>query len=133
MNTDDIHRYILGAYGTFTLTSKKTGKSFTYSRWDKGDFKAVSLLTGPDNNADYSYMGKLWSSADGKQLRLYSTRGSRIAEDAPSFKALAWFLQHLDSDLVEFRHEGHCCRCGHKLTTPESIDRGIGPYCATKS
>jgi hypothetical protein len=34
--------------------------------------------------------------------------------------------------VVEFWHEGKCCRCGRKLTVPASIASGIGPECATK-
>jgi hypothetical protein len=29
----------------------------------------------------------------------------------------------------KIQHEGKCCRCGRTLTTPESIERGIGPEC----
>lgn len=60
---------------------------------------------------------------------------SRIGENAPSTKALAWLVKGLaqGADLtkaVELRHEGRCGRCGRKLTTPASIDTGIGPVCA---
>ena len=30
------------------------------------------------------------------------------------------------------RHDGRCGRCGRQLTVPSSIDKGIGPECATK-
>ena len=33
---------------------------------------------------------------------------------------------------LEIFHEGRCCACGRKLTTPESILSGIGPECAKK-
>lgn len=30
------------------------------------------------------------------------------------------------------KRTGHCAICSRKLTDPESVDRGIGPVCATK-
>jgi hypothetical protein len=35
-------------------------------------------------------------------------------------------------ETVEIWHEGRCCRCGRRLTVPESIYAGIGPDCAGK-
>ena len=32
--------------------------------------------------------------------------------------------------VVEVWHEGACCRCGHKLSVPASIEIGHGPDCA---
>lgn len=131
MNTEDIRNYILADKGSFTLTSLVTGNSFTYRRWDSNGFKGISVLTGPDNENDYTYIGVLWTNPEKSLLRVRATKSSKVST---SFKALNWFLRNLDHeqlfDKIEFRHEGRCCRCGRKLTTPESIDRGIGPVCA---
>ena len=124
-------QFIFAGNATFTLTSLKTGTSFTYriaragSNRDNGPLFA-SVLTGPDNTRDYTYMGIVLQ--DEKRIR--NTRGSKVFGDAPSWRALEWFLQHVDSDAVEFRHEGRCGRCGRALTVPSSIDSGLGPECA---
>jgi hypothetical protein len=31
---------------------------------------------------------------------------------------------------AEVMHVGKCCKCRRLLTTPESIQRGIGPECS---
>ena len=31
---------------------------------------------------------------------------------------------------VKVFHSGKCGKCGKKLTTPESIKSGLGPYCS---
>ncbi len=67
-------------------------------------------------------------------------RGRRFfskSDSAPSTRAFRWFVENLlargaVSEKVEFWHEGKCARCGRKLTTPESIQRGLGPECAEK-
>lgn len=30
---------------------------------------------------------------------------------------------------INVYHHGICCKCGRKLTTPESLESGIGPEC----
>jgi hypothetical protein len=34
---------------------------------------------------------------------------------------------------VDVLHSGRCGRCGRTLTTPDSIERGLGPECAHKA
>lgn len=129
--------FMFAGNATFTITSLKTGHSFTYriqtppNTLDHeiavGPFFA-KVLTGPDNTRDYTYMGIV--NRDRNVVN--STKGSKIFGDAPSYKALTWFLQNTDSDQVEFRHVGRCARCGRALTVPSSIDSGFGPECAGK-
>jgi hypothetical protein len=90
-------------------------------------------LTGPNNDADYSYMGML-SEFNG-EVRL--TRASRVTENAKSFKVINWAMRKVWAGSVlpegyAIHHEGRCARCARTLTTPESIERGIGPECAEK-
>ena len=124
-------QFIFAGRAVFTITSTKTGQSFTYriaragSNRDNGPLFA-SVLTGPDNTRDYTYMGIVLQ--DEKRIR--NTKGSKVFGDALSYKALTWFLQNLDSDRVEVRHMGRCGRCGRALTVPSSIDSGLGPECA---
>lgn len=124
-------QFIRGGNATFTITSKATGKRFTYRvRRPKADPTAplfASLLTGPDNETSYTYIGIV------SETGLRATRGSKVSTDAPGFRALEWFIRHLDTDQVDMCHEGRCGRCGRKLTVPESVASGFGPECLGKT
>lgn len=134
--TGDLAQFVLGGNATFTVVSKKTGARFTFKvRAAKGDGDNlphfVTVLTGSDNEQDYSFLGTIF--ADGNYRH---GRKSVIGQTAPSACAFQWLWQHIEdpalSDKVEFWHEGRCCRCGRKLTVPSSIEAGIGPECAGK-
>ena len=134
MNNEQRARFVFAGNATFTLTSSRTGTSFTYRvregkpMGSRAPKLFASVLTGPDNTSDYTYMGIVERA--GERAQLVPTRASAVAQDAPSFRALDWFLKNVDSPLVEFRHEGRCGRCGRALTVPSSIDSGLGPECA---
>lgn len=130
--------YILGGNATVTLVSKRSGDRFTYKvrrakpRPGGGEPPYfVSLLTGPNNQEDYEFLGTVF--ADGKYRH---GSKSAIAPTAPSAVAWAWTWENLDgpqADRVEVWHEGACSRCGRPLTDPESIQRGLGPVCAERA
>lgn len=132
---DQIRTFALAGRARLTLVSERTGQRFTYQVKGKKDdggnltgFYFVSVLTGPQNTSDYTYLGYV---RDGSFVhdRMY-----RVGPDAPSRKAFAWFWDRLNKgrELAECEcwHEGRCGRCGRVLTVPESIKTGIGPKCA---
>jgi hypothetical protein len=136
-NAADVKTYTLAGHATLTLTSQRTGARYTYkvSRAKDGpreqykDLWFVGLLTGPDNESDYSYVGVINGT-----FKL--TGKSRYKEDSVPVRAFRYFWQHVDAGRmppeVEVRHAGTCGRCGRKLTVDESIDRGFGPECIGK-
>jgi len=147
---ENIRDYLRGGHGAFTIVNGRTGSHFTYKLGmpevaDPSEDRAprfVRVLTGPDNTADYQYIGQFrvgYVERDGymqSQLVWQHGRKSRISEDSQSVMALNWFLHRLNQgklDDVQFFHEGKCGRCGRKLTTPESIASGIGPVCAGRT
>lgn len=90
----------------------------------------VMVLTGPDNTAHYSYLGLL----DKDTGAIRQTHKSKINENAQSFKVARWIMSILwgsnkTPDGYSILHAGKCCRCGRKLTDPESLILGIGPEC----
>ena len=130
----DIKFFMFGGKAIFTIANPNTGTRFTYKIHAKEidetrTLHFVSVLTGPDNTADYTYLGTIF---DAQTYR--HGRKSRIGEDAPSAKAFAWFFRRVASGRdfapAEVNHEGRCCRCGRLLTVPESVSSGIGPECA---
>jgi hypothetical protein len=137
----DAASFTTAGHARLTLESLKTGTHFTYqvnraknydgtpaNRW------FVAVLNGPDNESDYAYIGLLDTRFNGTEFRM--TAKSRFGEDANCVKAWKYFWNHVERgvlpDNLVVRHEGRCGRCGRTLTVPESIDRGIGPECATK-
>lgn len=133
--------YILAGNAYFTLRSKKTGTRFTFragkpkkAQKNSEDFWYLSLLNGPDNEANYTYAANMKRDALG--LHVWHTSKTKVTAEAPSMVAFNWVMDslmknHLPTTL-EIWHEGRCGRCGKKLTVPESVERGIGPECASK-
>lgn len=132
----DARRFILAGNATFTIVSAKTGSRFTYKIRAKEieggrTLHFVSVLTGADNEADYTFLGTIFK---GKTFK-HSPK-SHIGVDAPSAKAFAWSFTRIMADALEgasVHHEGKCGRCGRKLTVPSSIDIGLGPECADRA
>ena len=78
---------MLAGNATVTLESKVTGKWFTFKvvRKDSKNGWYVRLLSGPDNQSDYTYLGKLHDNG-----QFY--RGANMTEQAPSVRAFRWLL-----------------------------------------
>jgi uncharacterized protein DUF6011 len=130
----DARRFILAGNATFTVVSAKTGTRFTYRIRAKEieggrTLHFVSVLTGADNESDYTFLGTVF---EGKTFK-HSPR-SHIGIDAPSARAFKWSFERIMGDGLgtdaSVHHEGKCGRCGRKLTVPESIELGLGPECA---
>lgn len=143
-----IHSFLTGGNAYFTVVNPASGSRYTFRvrqaptepSTGNGQLRPqspgqvpffVSVLTGPDNEHMYSYLGTLWPNG-----RFVYGKKSHIGQEAPSFKCFAWLTNALSSenadqklDRIEFWHEGRCGRCGRKLTVPESIESGIGPVC----
>lgn len=104
-----------------------------------GDTWFVNLLTGPDNWANYRYIGML--NPETGEMR--TTKGSNAGDSAWSVRfirrvfACLWCngasrLSDLTNAGFRLMHEGRCGRCGKKLTVPSSIECGLGPICQSK-
>jgi hypothetical protein len=94
----------------------------------------VSMLTGADNENDYTYVAKL----DPAYGHVNLTRGSHVTAASHPYRILARVIARIwadEGDVIEAAgwkvyHVGRCGRCGRTLTVPESIESGIGPECA---
>jgi hypothetical protein len=100
-------------------------------KWQETWF--VKFLTGSDNVRDYSYLGLL--NVENGQVRI--TAKSKLGENNLVVKllnrtlALIWAsdINPMLEKGFGLHHEGRCGKCGRVLTTPESVERGIGPEC----
>jgi hypothetical protein len=154
-----VRQYIEAGRATLTLVSIKTGTRYTFG-FKRPDAKPgeplharpiwVSLLSGPDNESNYTFLGTCFPDVPkgdpvpvGTPFRYRHSFKSKVSGDAPSVKALSWFLAVLyigggdaaaqaQAALLaqaECWHEGRCGRCGRTLTVPASIASGFGPEC----
>ena len=127
-------RFMLAGNAHVTFQSLKTDVRYTYRVVAAKDSTSsvshfVHVLTGPDS---YEYLGCIYGSRSWGH-----GRKSRIAPGAASAKAFAWCWARLAIDhrmpgTLAVYHEGRCGKCGRRLTTPESIQTGLGPVCGSK-
>ena len=129
--------FFLGGKATFTVQNNETGQHRTYKIRKPEPTPQypnpawfVKVMTGTDNEAHYSYIGRL----DPDKGTVNLTRASKFAEDSDTVKAARWVIGRVINqtqipDCIDIRHSGKCGRCGRTLTTPESLDCGIGPEC----
>lgn len=149
-------RAAMGAGRTLILTVKSvaSGAHLTYRLRptkrppnDKGvgTLAMADVLTGPNNGADYTFLGGVYFHegtgigvlTGPRTERPKGGGGSTIGDDAPSAKTLHWMFGRLARGQVlapaaEVWHDGTCALCGRPLTTPESVALGIGPVCLEK-
>lgn len=137
--------FILAGNSMFSLKSAKTQKHFTYKvtrakAKQKGDEAPllwfVGLLTGADNNADYSYIGII-SARGNDDVPVFRTTEKTQNPNGASVKGFKWFSKQVFGtgaglSQVECWHAGRCGRCNRTLTDPQSIQSGIGPVCRSK-
>lgn len=127
-------KFITAGKAVFTLESEKTGMHFTYrvNQPKDGGIHFVSVLTGPNNSNDFTYAGIL----RGAPMEFKTTAKAKISADALSVRAFVWFWDRISAGRIPaecvMHHMGACGRCGRALTTPESVERGIGPECAVQ-
>ena len=112
----------------FTFKLERFEQSTSNPEAEKSQPIGVKLLTGNDNNNDYTYMGTIF-----KDLNFRLKKDGKITANASSFKAFQYVydkvLKGIEDTRVEIYHSGQCCRCGRLLTDPESVKAGLGPEC----
>ena len=128
----DIWRYLFAGNATFTIESTKVNQRYTYKIYQRKNENICSRyliyrLYGPDNENDYRYIGLIYN--DTGNITWAS------AHKGMDLKMLSAFLQIVKDpeqpwpDTCHFYMSGRCACCGRKLTTPESVELGIGPTC----
>jgi len=119
--------FIFGGNALFTVRNPKTENRLTFkvTKHKKDDIFFVKVLTNPDV---YEFIGSIRPGTKFKH-----SKKSRISDEAQSVKVFDFVFNKLITSslpqFIEIWHEGRCCACGKTLTTPESIQRGIGPEC----
>lgn len=130
--------FVLGGNAIFTVQNPE-GEYYTFRvKCPKSDKEKdvasrmyfVSVLAGRDNENSYAYAGMLnkWSG------EVTMTKASKFPAADKRVRVVKWALDHVwkQQPLPQgylMRHVGKCACCGRSLTTPESLDCGIGPEC----
>ena len=139
--------------GLYTISSPKGGhRTFRVAQGSGKleDKRILSLLVGSDNSSDYEGFAFLkddgvsvWSrfvKGQGTYRTRFSVRVWNAAWTAHQKMAhMLWNLVSSTGDAQQYLDMGYtvsesreCFRCGRTLTTPESIEKGIGPVCEAK-
>ena len=130
MNEIKNPKFFAAGNAKFTVSNPK-GEHYTFRIGHREETQPlfVSLLTGPDNESSFTYMGIY--NPESNEIRL--TAKSKYTEETLPVKVVRWALAAIKANKIPegyaIQHSGHCCRCGRTLTTPESIERTWGPEC----
>jgi hypothetical protein len=108
---------------TFRVTHKPASNGYAEAFF-------VSLLTGSDNENDYTYLGMMNRVTGTVAL----TKKSAYKDDSKPVRVIRWALGLIWSGKAfpegySACHEGKCGRCARLLTVPESVQSGFGPEC----
>lgn len=110
-----------GEYRTLKIRTQDADASF------KPGAQLISYLNGPDNWRNYQSFGEV---LPGNQLKVWRKHESATVIIRAALALLAGPEAMIDGLKAYGRASGTCGMCGRKLTTPESIELGIGPICA---
>lgn len=126
--------FLEAGHAIFTVTSP-SGEYYTYRVSKPKDFNPdrpvwfVSVLTGPCNTSDYTYLGILTGD---RKVRV--TAKSKYTPESKPVKVVQWAVKCIDDGKIplgyDIKHIGKCAVCGRPLTTLDSLESGIGPICA---
>jgi hypothetical protein len=107
-----------GSHKTFRVRTDRAG-IFAGKR-------TLAVLIGPQNTDEYEPIAFL--QEEGFHVwRRY--RGSKLLD----YAAILWdMMKDKKLDGYEVRVSKRCLICNRVLTTPESVDAGIGPECASR-
>lgn len=129
MTPKQVRAFVFAGNATFTIESLVTRTHYTFhvrKHSNKNYIYWVEMLVAPDT---FKYVGMINNGA-------YTCTHKSANKGANVHNVLRWFFNRLTRELLHeklvFRHMDTCGRCGRALTTPESIDTGLGPVCADK-
>jgi len=128
--------------GTITIRNIESNeyRTFKVRKFQPADSKfmpgkrIVGLLTGPDNYHDFDSFGSI---GDDGMIRVFAKKKNPEWGKRSNYEWFAEMINVLVGGFDGKAFPGYevllakkCCRCGRKLTTPTSIENGIGPECA---
>lgn len=110
-----------GSHRTFKVWTKQEGAKFAAGR------RLLGILVGPDNTSDFEPVAFV---EEDRVVLWRRHRGTNIDRYVSILWAAATWGSVPPGHTLEVAKR--CLRCGRDLTTPESLERGIGPECWEK-
>jgi hypothetical protein len=128
--------FLFAGRSVFTLENKETKNYITFKVRNvkdrnkniiPGRFSVQCKALG-DKFAGYNFIGFIDLISNEFRPR-YAGVSKHLG-----FKVFWWVLKNFErledfEEKLGIYHEGICCKCSMPLTTPESIEKGIGPIC----
>ena len=106
-----------GSHRTFRIFTKRPDAKFAPGK------RIVAMLIGPETSSDWEGFGFVDDAGIHVWKRFKSARQAEYAR-------LIWMLATgCEADGHELLISKRCLKCNRELTTPESLERGIGPQC----
>lgn len=112
-----------GEYRTLKVRTQDDDAGF------KPGARLISYLNGPDNWRNYEGFGEI---EPGNRLKVWRKHEGATTIIRAALALLAGKEAMVDGLKAYGKQSGSCGLCGKKLTTPESLELGIGPICASK-
>jgi len=129
--------FFIGGRTTFTLTSS-SGEHKTYKilKPKNKDFYRVGLLTGSNNQTDYTWFGTM-NVKTGEVTLFQDSQYDDKTEAVQLFAMIAdYVFKGREFPLgISLQTPSRCCRCGRELTAPKEQNPyfpWMGPECGTK-
>ena len=118
--------------GTYTVEWADHYKTIRVETKDEFDSfmpgaQILGFLSGSNNDSDYTSFAHVTTTGEIRIWRKH--QGNKILAEA--VKVLAGDPKACA--IAQARETGRCWRCHRTLTTPESLDRGLGAECASKA
>lgn len=123
VNLQAVEQAFSRALGAGIQYPKLTLDGFTLSPAKAGGQNAGAIYVKAGRGPDGTYLGKVLGGA------FLPARG---CSDDTKVKVLAAMADPLASAVAYGKKFGKCAVCNRDLTDQESIDRGIGPICASR-
>jgi hypothetical protein len=121
-------KFFTAGHAIFTVEDGNRHNTFMISRDNDSQPFFVSLLTGPNNEENYTYIGVY----NPFHNMVYTTKKSKFFLNSYIVKLVNFAVKAVGQPIptgFSIRHSDRCCRCNKTLTTPESLEQGIGPIC----
>lgn len=131
---EHLKEYCAGGRGVITLENTSSGNYHTY------EFRRPNnpQYFAPDTIFVYTSVGKkkwLYVGMYSSSTQYFKcTRNSQFRYSHEIVKGVIWLCKHIRAGKevvapMAVYHEGVCCVCGRRLTTPKSVQTGMGPRC----
>lgn len=116
--------YMFAGKAIFTVESTKIDKRYTYKvKKSTDNLYRVSFMYDTDK---YRFMCVIGKDS-------MCTFNIKCGEEDPRYKMFRRFCDFVSTntypDTCKIYKSKYCARCGRLLTTPESIETGLGPNC----